>query len=252
MEFYPLNFNANYNTGIFKTLSWIPICSVGRKYFDEEKCIDIANSDIRNKKEKIDNLLKAMQIFIYENFISGDDNIYINKNGRCYEYHKDAKIVDREGSCCGCASAATWLYEIIKEKYEDVSFLWMINQVGKGHIVNIFKYEGKIFLIDPFAFTSRYRKSLPYENGFQTELKKNRIITGIFMNMNTLDDFIEYHSKMNRIKGNMYSYAILKTSKVPPMFAERKTEGVNIYLPKEAQYSFEEICGKSQIKFFFE
>lgn len=248
--FYPLNSLADYEVKLYKNLFWVPINILGREELSFEKCRQIENFKFSRKIDYINNLYMAIQLFIVKKYETFDDNIYTQYGNVLWEFHKTAEEVDRS-NMCGCASAATWLRNILEKKYNFVGMLWIANNIGNGHLINIIEKDKFLYFFDLYSMTNKFIDKIPYENGLRKELLTNKIVTGIFLRSLGYENFIEYHDKMMRLKKFEYKYTIILSDIMPPLSHIKNNGKIIYYMPFFYKSKIIELntCNKISINF---
>lgn len=196
---------SNYKIKIVEDVYWVPVNVLGKSRYTNEEMKIMSQESPEYKRNSILYLYEAIQLFQSSEFEVVEDNKIVQNGKYQWEYHKPGyySVLSNKGCCSACA---TWLKYILDGKYEEIGNIWIGSSDGTGHVINYIKDKNKYYFIDLYAMTKRFSKFVPHESGNKLDLRKNKLVTGIFIETDTVENFIRYFLTFSRMKKKEYVF----------------------------------------------
>lgn len=203
---YNLRHEASYHHPIYKGVYWVPVNTLGKTRYKDVQILDFKSLSPEEKWEKVLNLYEAIQILQLGQFKSMEDNVSFNRDNISWAIHTNGReSVVRNAGCC--ASAANWLSYMLQGKYEEVGVLSILANTGRGHAVNYICHKGKQYVVDTNAFLYEHLEYIQPETGLLQDFRKSKIITGVLLQVDSLEDFTNFYSTyVGRVKKSVFLY----------------------------------------------
>lgn len=142
-----LNRTISFRTRISQGVYWVPVSVLGEtRYSDKEILQDVLSLSPLNRKESINCLYEAVQLFQIGNFEIEDDNYYVKLHNKIWECHLKGEVALKRNRGC-CSSAASWLCYLLDARYEKIGVFSMSSETGNGHVLNYILHDKKIFFL---------------------------------------------------------------------------------------------------------
>lgn len=109
--------------------------------------MQLINLSPEQKKEKINTIIDAVNLFILLDFKEINDNRNIKENEIMWEHHKPGYVSVLSNKGC-CASCCSWANYLLADNFDETGYLSLIRSIMGGHVINYFKKTiGIIYLI---------------------------------------------------------------------------------------------------------
>ena len=184
--------NAEFEIEISNNVFWIPANILGHtKYTDEDiKSILLLNPN--EKKQKINNLYEAVQLYQASAFRGIIDNIRVveEDTSNLWVFHKTGFDSVRTNEGC-CAADSNWLSYILADKYDEIGCFGLCQSDGNGHITNYIKNDDWYYFLDMMMQRHDSAKGIGIENGNIDDFYKNEAF-GYIYKAKSFKDYINY------------------------------------------------------------
>lgn len=219
-------YKKRVSTGVY----WVPAEILGeRTCTDDDIKKVISQYNLETIKLNINSLVDALRFFEIIKYSECDDTISIEENGILWEHHSPLEnmLKTKKGNC---ATAAAWLVEMLKHRYEDVSMVLIFRYNETGHVINMIKYKKKFYFIDMYMHMVEFLKYLPPETGRLMDFAKQKYITSMIYMTESLEAFTMFYSRFMRNQIHDHLYIHLATDIVPPIASRKIGNDVILYI----------------------
>lgn len=192
-----LRHDAHFEVKIAEDIYWVPANIIGKTRYsnlDIER-MRLLSPDI--KKENINNLYEALQLFQISDFVAVDDVMHISYQGENWEKYKSGYFSVL--SNCGCCSSdANWLLYILDKKYSEVGIISLIRSTGTGHVFNYIYHEGWYYIVDLQIYEKSHKQFACVETGRLKDYLQGVALTKVIIKTSSLKRYAQYYEDMNR------------------------------------------------------
>ena len=220
-----------FETQIAKDLYWVPVMTLGAATYPTEMLKQMLHSSPDEKRQAINSLADAINLFRVSNFQEASDAILLTENdGVVWEHHKPGyiSVLSNEGCCSSCAS---WLTYLMEGKYDAVGLLNYMRPNGNGHCVNYIYHENWYYFIDMSLQINKYVTFTAKETGFLADYIKSRPIANVFMKAKSKKAYVDYIIKYQKTRNNVFMFSACECSYVPPLSITMNTDRIHIRYP---------------------
>jgi hypothetical protein len=182
--------SANFEIEVYPNVFWIPANALGyTRYTNDEvkKNLSLAPNE---KRQKINNLYEAIQLFQMSKFKGIIDNVRVLEEDTTilWVFHKKGFDAVRTNEGC-CAANSNWLSYMLHDRYDEIGCFGICEADGNGHIINYIKNGDWYFFIDMMMQRFDSVKDTAVENGNSDDYKNN-IMPAYIYKTKSFDDFI--------------------------------------------------------------
>lgn len=192
-----LIYDAEFITKITKNIEWVPTAILGRTKRSGDQASLIWQLPVDERKQYINNLYEAMQLFHISSFVLNENKRIIECGDSIWEVSKDGREAVRD-NCGMCAECAAWLIYFLNGIYEETGFLTLIGTKLGGHIINYIKDNGYYYFVDMSMQVSELAVHNAIENGDIREFRKNKHVTCSMLRAKRIEDFYSFYSSFYR------------------------------------------------------
>ena len=223
-----------FSKRISKNVFWVHSQILGRCTYTQEELnkLPIKEMEMDDIRSQIHSLADALMIFDKMQYNIVDDTILVEDNGMLWEHHPPLSqmLQKKKGNC---ASAAAWLVEAIKGIYDAVSMLLIFRENQTGHVINVIKYEKKFYFVDMYMHMLDNQQYLCPETGLLSDFVKQKFLTGVIYESDSLISFTSFYSRFMRNKIKEQVFVLLEMDCVPPLASEKKDDIIMLYISAE-------------------
>lgn len=224
-------YDIAFETEIFDGVYWVPINVLGKTRYSFEEMLQICKLSPENKKNKINNLYEAIQLYQISEFRGVIDNKDFWINGVHWQTHKTAEeaVFSNEGCC---ATDTNWLAYFICDKYDKVGSFCYGNTDGNGHITTYIKQDGDYYFIDMMMCRKDSQNYFCKESGCIDHLM-NTEWAGFLYKTKNPHAFCQFTIERFRAKNRDVPYCFyMRDSCFVSATGEEKTENeITLYVP---------------------
>lgn len=226
----PLVYDADFEVPISKNVFWVPVSKLGKPRYKNHDIQSMVNLSPEQKKDCIQNLYEAVQLFINSQFKQSMDVKYIFENGVSWEIHKPGYWAVKTNHGC-CSSDAAWLRYILDGKYEEMGYFSLSRPTGSGHVYNYFKIDQWFYLYDLFPLTQQKLHHALKESGKKIEYIKSEYMTGILIKCKSLEDYAHYFARIQMTKNFDHMFFRTVSKDVSPIAVNQCETYIEICFP---------------------
>ena len=187
-----LRHNNSFEIEVFKNVFWISANILGKTRYTDDDIKELVLLEPDEKKQKIENLYEAIQLFQASKFTGIIDNVNILEESASviWTFHKDGFNSVRTNEGC-CAADSNWLSYILENKYDETGCIGHCVADGNGHMTNYIKYEGWYYFVD--MMMQRYDSvgNASIESGNLDDYKNNNAF-GYIYKAKSFGDYIKF------------------------------------------------------------
>lgn len=220
--------DANFRVQIGKSLYWVPFNILGKTRYTNGDIKGFIHEDPYQKQKKMLNAYEAIQLLQLSGFQYTTDYRFIESKGRLWEHHKPAywAIITNNGCC---SSIVAWFNFIVHYTYVDMGYILISNPNGIGHVINCIYHNLNYYIFDLTTMIPYNSKALCIENGNKSEFGLRDGKIPVCLETTDLSNFVNYHSRMQKIKGLYPLYFWIEDNYyIPPINLEKTSEGMVI------------------------
>lgn len=223
---------AHFEVPLAYGIYWVPVSMLGGTRYTNEEIRDFIGDSPEIKRQRVDTLYEAVQLFVLSNFTESLDVIYHQENDHGWEFHKPGYYAVRDNTGC-CSSDSAWLKYLLEGKYQEIGYFayYRINQTG--HVFNYIYSDGWYYLYDMCTVTQEHISTALKETGDKYDFYRAPYITGAMIKCKSLDDYSRYLRKVFLRSGQENFYLSYNTMEVPPTAIEKVNNTIYMYLPKD-------------------
>lgn len=232
-----LHESAIFKTRVYRGVTWVPINTLGVSHYSNStmKCmIEARNNDLTSEEiyKKISNLYEFIQFIQLSDFQVKEDNVFSDSEGLIWESHNNGlEALKQNGGCC--ASVAALVNTTLKKRYDLIKIIVIITLNGSCHVLNYIEDNKKKYIVDAYAMTNEYKKYIPVESGKLSDYLQSKILTGVLLEVDSLEDFFEFYRRYSIKKDNCYDFFFVENDVVPCISLIRENEDIIIYLKED-------------------
>lgn len=198
---------ANFETKVAKNTYWIPLSSLGSE--KEANFEEIINESPQRKYERITNIFDAVKLYLMINYSVTNDVIGLKLNNIYWEIYKNTEEASISKSGC-CSTDTAWLNFFLKKFSSEYGIFGIIREKGGGHCLNYVKIDSFYYFIDLANYTIDYRNYICHQSGLMSDFVKQKFITSNIIKAGSIEDYIMFLIKYNRISNNRCLYYTLQ------------------------------------------
>jgi hypothetical protein len=204
--------NADFEVLVSKDLYWVPVNVLGRTRYKNSDMKKLCNALPEEKQSMRLNLYEAVQLFQVGQFVEKIDTKKIEYYGLVWEHHKPGYFAVLSNFGC-CSSIAAWLDYILAYQYTQRGYFEFTRPDGCGHVFNYIYYHNFYYIIDLTAMIYNKATFCSRETGSKPDLIKSKLITGHCYKTNNLENFVKYHSRIQKFHN--FEFLYYKTISMP-------------------------------------
>lgn len=223
---------AFFKVEIYPKVYWVPYNCLGKTKY--------TNSEIKNfspyyKKDSIKLILQnpyeLAQYIKVHNFKKNIDICFKHSDGLSWEIHKPA--LDLLKNCSGCcATYSSFFYYVMRNYFDKVFTLCIVSNTKWGHAINFIIKNELYYFFDLSSQINEYEHNIPVESGIKGDFIKSKFITGICIETNNINNFINFFERYNFLKKREFFYYIVQCDCVPPISMNIENGILKIILDK--------------------
>ena len=183
---------AEFEIEVSNNVFWIPANSLGHTRYTDEDIKSMLLLNPSKKRQKIDNLYEAVQLYQTSKFKGVIDNVRTLEEDTVimWVFHKNGfnSVITNEGCC---AADSNWLSYILNEKYDEIGCFGFCQSDGNGHITNYIRHGEWYYFIDMMMQRHDSVKDSVIENGDIDDYNKNWAFAYIHKAY-SFDDYVKY------------------------------------------------------------
>lgn len=186
--------SANFEVEVSKNVFWVPANSLGHTQYTDEEIKSLLSLEPNKKKQKINNLYEAIQLFQASEFKGVIDNVRVLEEDThvLWVYHKNGFDSVRTNEGC-CAADSNWLSYILEDRYDEIGCFGFCQADGNGHITNYIKNGEWFYFLDMMMQRYDSVKDTAVETGNIVEYKNNfPFHTAYIHKAKCFDGYIKY------------------------------------------------------------
>ena len=187
---FTLRHDANYCVEVGDGVYWVPANTLGTSDYTNAQIQAMLTATPEQKRDTIDTLYEALQLYQIGGFYGSDDNFYLDEYGLQWEHHKPGYHAVRTNNGC-CATSANWLHYILDGDYEEIGF-YSYYGLGGGHVFNYIKHNGWYYFADLTSWPAGNINVNAIESGNINDFYNSDIIGGNILKAASLEDFADY------------------------------------------------------------
>ena len=197
--------NATFRTKISPGLYWVPFNIFGFPTRTTEECKKLISLSPHEKQIRINNIYDAVQLFQVSQFVDELDVIFESIENQLWEFHKPGILSVKDNHGC-CSSAASWLNYMIDLIYPEKGYISFLRPDNTGHVINYILYNGIYYIIDMSSMAIPNVSRLCPETGVLNDYLAAKVVTGVCFETNDLNNFVKFHSKIQKYRGYLFHY----------------------------------------------
>ena len=184
--------SAEFEIEVYPNIFWIPANSLGHTRYTDEDIQDMLSLNPTEKRQKIDNLYEALQLYQVSRFKGVIDNVRILEEETVvmWVFHKNGFDAVRTNEGC-CAADSNWLSYILDGRYDEIGCLGFCQSDGNGHITNYIKQGEWYYFLDMMMQRYDSAQDIGVENG-NIDDYHNKWTFGYVHKAKSYDDYIKY------------------------------------------------------------
>ena len=191
-----------FETEVYPNVFWVPLNTLGKSRYTNEEIKIISKLSPDEKRNKIQTLFEAVQLFQISDFQGTFDSVnhWVDET-TLWQIHKtplDA-IISNNGCC---ATDTNWLSYMLSGKYQSIYSFCYANEDGNGHITNCIKHNDWFYFLDMMMCRNDSQEYLCPENGVLEDLLASEWAGFLYKCKNPVD-FCLFHmnccQRKNRI-----------------------------------------------------
>ena len=187
-----LRADAAFDIEIFPNVFWVPANSLGHSKYTADEIKSIVLSNPFEKRQRINNLYEALQLYQASKFKGIIDNVRIVEEDTAiiWLFHKNGFDAVRTNEGC-CAADSNWLTYVLDGVYDEIGCFGFCQPDGNGHITNYIKHENWYYFLDMMMQRYDSAQNIGIENGNLNDYNKNPA-SGYIHRAKSFDDYIKY------------------------------------------------------------
>lgn len=185
-----LRHKAKFEIEVYEGVYWVSARTLGESDHSNADIYEMLTDAPHEKRQQIDSLYEAMQLYQISNFSAFDDNIRVEENGYAWEHHKPGTDAVRTNRGC-CATSANWLNYILAGDYDEVGFIATSQPDGNGHIFNYILHEGWYYIIDMTHYRTDWIATA-VESGELSDYHNTNFIAGNIHKTEDIQNYVNY------------------------------------------------------------
>lgn len=244
--------NANFEVPVGKNIIWVPYNILGKTKW--------TNDELREmNKLSVDEIQKCITVpYEIAQFVQANqykkklDIKFVYLSGRKWELHRNGKSVLNKKKGC-CSTYASLFNFLLSDNFCNIYSLCIVANDGWGHAINYIKLNGCYYFFDISSQICEYVHFIPKETGDKADFAKRKILTGCCFKAITVNDFINFFMKYQRLKQNERSFVFYstRTISIPPICFQQRGSYTEIFMKQKDIYSIHYIIGnKIQLHLF--
>lgn len=224
---HDIQFETNVYDGVF----WVPINVLGKTRYHKNQIKEMLKLSIAERRNKIDNLYEAIQLFQISDFQGVFDNSDYWIDDIHWQTHKTPEQAVASNSGC-CATDTNWLSFFINGKYDSVGSLCYANCDGNGHITTYIKQNGYYYFIDMMMCRRDSQEHLCIESGNINDLVNSEWAGFLFKCKNPKDYCLYMIDRMKAKNRDIpYCFYMRNTVFVTATGAKINDSDITFYAP---------------------
>lgn len=231
-----IGYFTNFELKLANDVYWIPYNTKPNFELPINTITKLVTATPEEKREKINTVIDAVNLFILSDFKETSDNIYIEENGILWEHHKPGKfsVLTNEGCCASCC---TWANYLLSNNFDESGYISLIRSMKSGHIVNYFRKKDWYLILDLQPFVKPYRDSICPQTGKRIDFIKSKFITGVLVKAKSIEAYIQFYSKYTSKIVPEHLYLKQNSENIQPIGSNQSNAGRHIFLPNSPNLS---------------
>jgi len=188
---------AIFEIEVAPNVYWIPVNVLGHTRYTDEEIKSILKLSPSEKRQEINNLYEAVQLFQASKFKGVIDNVRVLEEDTTvlWVFHKNGFDSVRTNEGC-CAADSNWLSYMLNGRYDEIGCFGFCQSDGNGHITNYIKNGEWYYFIDMMMQRYDSIKSTAVENGNLDDYKNNSM-SAYLHKAKSFSDYIKYYRVNN-------------------------------------------------------
>jgi len=224
---------AEFETEVYPGVYWVPLNALGKTRYTNQEMQEVAKLPMEERKEKIQNLYEAVQLFQNSEFKGVLDNINcrISKQ-ELWQIHKNQENAVRSNEGC-CATDTNWLSYYLEDKYDKMGCFCYINEDANGHIATYIQQGEFYYLLDMMMCRKDSQPYFGKEDG-KPESLVNTVWTGFLYKCKNPYDFCLFHmAKLKEMQRPVpYCFYTRETTCTAVTGVRFKEKGITLLVPE--------------------
>ena len=177
---------------VFPNVFWVPANILGRTKYTDEDINSILLLNPAGKREKINNLYEALQLYQASKFKGMIDNVRVLEEDTSviWVFHKNGFDSVRTNEGC-CAADSNWLSYILNGRYDEIGCFGFCQADGNGHITNYIKQDEWYYFLDMMMQRYDSAQNIGIENGNTDDFYNNEAF-GYIYKVKSCEDYVKY------------------------------------------------------------
>lgn len=227
-----ITFTPDFELKLANNVFWIPYNMNVNNALPINDLTKLITLTPEQKKEKINTIIDAVNLFILSNFDEYNDNIIIEENEIVWEYHKPGYISVLSNKGC-CASCCTWANYLLADNFDEAGYINIIRSIKSGHVVNYFKNKKNdwYYILDLQPFVELYQGFICAQTGKRIDFIKSKFITGILVKAKSIEDYVNFYSRYTSKIMPEHLYLVQTSSIVQPIGFLSTDEKRHVFIP---------------------
>ncbi|MBQ2916305.1 MAG: hypothetical protein IJE51_05890 [Clostridia bacterium] len=225
--------SVQFETEVYPGVYWVPLNTLGKTRYTNEQVKEFVSLSAQEKKEKINNLYEAVQLFQASEFRGVYDNVdhKINSNILWQTHKNQIEAVKSNEGCC--ATDTNWLAYFIQDKYDKISSFCYANEDGNGHITTCIQQNSEFYFLDMMMCRNDSQPYLSKETGILSDLLEKEWAGFLYKCKDPLD-FCKFHISRCAEKNRSipFGFYMRETNCVFATGAEITKNGITFLIPK--------------------
>lgn len=234
--------SVQFETEVYDGVYWVPLNTLGTSRYSNKEMLEISKMPLERKRECIDNLYEAVQLFQISQFQWSMDNKEYSIDDIHWNSYKSPEeaVLSNEGHC---ATDTNWLAYFIHDKYDSVGSLCYTGEVWNGRygqrittdIITYIKFENEYYFIDMRMCRKDSQDELCKENGSLPGLMGCLGWPGFLYRCKNPVDFCPFHTYLSEKKYwyAPYFYYLRRSSFATATGVQYNKKGFTLYVPKK-------------------
>lgn len=224
-------YDIEFETLVYKDVYWVPAHSLGKTRYTSAEMSEICKLPLAEKRNKINNLYEAIQLFQISGFKGVLDNKDFWINEVHWQTHKTPEEAALSNEGC-CATDTNWLSYFIGEKYDQVGSFCYGNNDGNGHISTYIKKDEFYYFIDMMMCRKDSQKYFCKETGNLDDLLGTEWAGFLFKSQNPVS-FCQFYIECLKRKHRdvPYCFYMRNTDCVTATASSIKGKEITFYVP---------------------
>lgn len=241
--------SIQFETEVYPNVYWVPLNTLGKSRYTNEDMKSIAVLSPEEKRNRINTLFEAVQLFQISDFQGTFDSVnhWIDET-TLWQIHKSPidAVISNNGCC---ATDTNWLAYILSGKYQSICSFCYANDDGNGHITNCIKQNDWFYFIDMMMCRNDSQVHLCRESGVLEELMDSEW-AGFLYKCKKPVDFCQFYINCCQRKNRTspFGFYLRESEYVYATGLSLEQDGVSFLIPKSEKPIILYLAEKSSAK----